>query len=146
MIKEIKMKSNPTLITLFLIFLSSISVYSQSYYWYNNEQINIDIDRTKINVTIQRDVDLSALLREFAITEVKQIEETEDNTLLYSVRLPSVNQYNSIVSFLKASRGIVSVSPYFGSSPNHSRGTSSFFYVKLHRIEDYELLFEFFVI
>ena len=134
-------------ISLFLVCLCSLSLYSQNYYWYDGNRIHIETDRTKINVTVERNVDLSALLRSFeAVSEMKQLELTENNTVLYSVRLSSSSMYDHIVNYLKSSEGVISVSPYFGGTPESSRGTSSFFYVKLRKIEDYELLNEFFVI
>ena len=128
--------------TILFLFLCSTSIYSQDYYWYNGSRVNLNIDSTKINVTTAREVNLSNLLREFGITEVKQIEATVNNNLLFSVELPIKEMYNSVVNFLKSRNDIISVSPYFGR-PNNSIGTSSFFYIKLHKEDDIELLSNF---
>ena len=108
-------------ISLFLVCLCSLSLYSQNYYWYDGNRIYVETDRTKINVTVERNVDLSALLRGFeAVSEMKQLELTENNTVLYSVRLSSSSMYDYIVNYLKSNEGIISVSPYFGTFPRRS--------------------------
>lgn len=138
------MKSKQTIILLFL-FLYSMSIYSQSYYWYDNTKIKLDIDSTKINVTTTIDVDLSSLLRmrEFSGLDVKQIEKTKNNTLLFSVDLQSTKIYSNIVDYLKTIKEVISVSPYFKRGENNPIGTSSFFYIKLYKEDDYKLLSEF---
>ena len=135
--------NNKFIIAILFVLLFSLSLYSQDYYWYNNNRINIEIDNTKLNVTTLIEVDLSSVLREFSVSEVKQIERTKNNTLLFSVDLHSTELYGRIVNYLKLIDGIVSVSPYFKRGENNSIGTSSFFYIKLHKEEDYELLAEF---
>ena len=122
----------------------SLSVYSQDYYWFNGNRIKLEIYSTKINVTTTIELDFSSSLKEFGATEVKQIERSKNNTFLFSVDLSSSKVYNDIVNYLKSSERVVSVSPYFQRGENvNSIGTSSFFYVRLHKEDDYKLLVDF---
>ena len=129
---------------LLLIFLLSISVYSQDYYWYKGNRVNLYADSTKLNITTSMNVKLSEILQEFnQNVEILSTTTTENNTLFYSVKLNSPQLYKAIINFLKTKEEIICVSLYYMCSENASIGTSSFFYVNLKREEDFNLLQEY---
>ena len=126
-----------------LMFLFSISVYSQDYYWYKGSKIELEIDSSKINVTTATETNLQGLLFEFASnSKVKELERS-NNTSLFSVELASTKSYNNIIDNLKSNKDVICISPYYKRGYNNSIGTSSYFYIKLRKKDDYKLLTEF---
>ena len=73
------------IITLLFVLLYSISAYSQDYYWYRGEKIELERDSTKINVTTLIDTDLSMLLKEFGENlEIKKMQTTKNKNLVFN--------------------------------------------------------------
>jgi len=81
--------NNTILIASLLILSNFISLFSQEYYWYKDEKIQLSIDSTIINVTTTLEANLSSILNGIPISEIKQIEKTINNQLLFSVKLIS---------------------------------------------------------
>jgi len=114
--------ANKTIKNVLLIFLCSISLCAENYYWYKGEKINLVVDSTKINVTTNKNVELQTLLSDFETTKV-----TKNNASLFSVELASTKSYNNIIDNLKSNKDVICISPYYNIDfylINNTRGIS----------------------
>jgi len=86
------MYKNKIKITLLFALLCTVSAFSQDFYWYRGEKVKIEIDSTKVNITVKENADISTVLRE--VQEIPQQVRNDSRSSLHTVELQNVRNYS----------------------------------------------------
>ena len=126
-----------------VVFLCTSAYAQQEYYYYKGVKQFLTLDKTKVNITAEDKF------------QMEKIEES--NIKLLVMKKSSINQdamfgqisfhseikekeYNEIITSLCNDKYVIAVHPNFITSYNLDLGMSSYFYVKLRKDTDYEVL------
>ena len=139
---------NKLFTSIVLFFAGIILVNAQSdYYYYQGEKILLTLDRSQIFVIVNENFQKSEIdnkyFEDFNIEEEKTTLKKDKFVTLKFKEVPINQNFLSEIDKLKNTTNIKNVSKFFkrgdGLSISHA---SNFFFVKLKKIEDYQLLLD----
>lgn len=112
------------------------------YYYYKGEKIFLSLDMKKLNITttlkFQKE-QLESLDIENLTMTVSDRKDAMFGTV-YMNSIQSISQYQEFISKLNKEKDVISVHPNFITKSNKEIGMSSYFYVRLKKESDIDLL------
>jgi subtilisin family serine protease len=129
------------------IMILCVSLYAQSeyYYYYKGEKQYLTLDETKINITVSKSFQIESLnkfsLKEFNIEKDLAIPDVMFGYVNFS-SVSNQTEYNQIINSLTRNKDVIAIHPNFFTSEKIEIGMSSYFYVRLKDISDYNILSE----
>ena len=128
----------------FLFFGVIAGAQSQNFYYYKNNKVPIELDRTGLTLIVEESFSVSDL-RAYNFKPFEfQIDSTNNNTDKYAVidLSNTVNQseYRQLLKTLNAIPNVIKANPNFKNSVDEDIGLSNYFYVKLKSPSDFHVL------
>jgi len=132
------MKKN---ILFFVLLFVTALLNAQSFYYYNGQQIELTVDKSRVNIITDDNSTISSAVisQNIGISFTDSILSTTIRKISFGV-MPSENQYNTVVNDLRQNQIVKKVVPYFVRGNAESIGTSDIFYVKLKNVNDLSVL------
>jgi hypothetical protein len=140
------MKLKKTFYVVLLLFVPLFSIAQSNYYYYNGEQVTLNVNYNYVNIVMSNSFDESHLtsigLAPFTIRtegEMRNGEHKKFAALEFSETINEQQTYNQKVSDLKSISGIEGVYPYYDYEGS-AIGVSNYFLVKLNNTSDIGIL------
>ena len=127
------------IIVFFAFFAETISQNQNYFYYYKGKKINIVLDKTRSTVISEKENASSTIRKSNDYTFEDEIKNCL--TIVFPKELSS-EQYSEKLKYLNKEKDVVKANPNFLTITGKRIGLSDYFYVKLHRNEDYNLLVE----
>ena len=127
------------IIVFFAFFAETISQNQNYFYYYKGKKINIVLDKTRSTVISEKE-NASSTMRK-SNDYIFEDEIKNCLTIVFPKELSS-EQYSEKLKYLNKEKDVVKANPNFLTITGKRIGLSDYFYVKLHRNEDYNLLVE----
>jgi parallel beta-helix repeat protein len=137
-----------TIIIILLAVIAYTGLYAQesnnsNYYYYKGEKQYLTLDKSRLNVTVSDDFQNGNLLESdfttlYFETDSSNIPKTF-GILEFETALNDM-EYHQKIENLMGNENIIAVHPNYLTKENISIGMSSYFYVKLKNISDYDVL------
>lgn len=143
-----------TVISFFILFSFITTIYSQDYYYYKSEKKPLELNIKYLYVFSNSKEDIKNIQSpKFKISSEIKTDQTTFNLNTSSSFLKekkywkeielqgiSNNDYVKLISTLRNTFPNMVIAPYFKNKNDDKIGLSNYFYVKLKRTEDYNLL------
>src|SRR5690554_7538657 len=129
------------------IMILCVSLYAQSeyYYYYKGGKQYLTLDKTKINITTSINFQIESVSK----SDLKEFDIEKDLTIpdvmfgyIKLLSEPNQIEYKQIINSLTSNKDVIAVHPNFITPEKIEIGMSSYFYVRLKDVSDYNMLNE----
>ncbi|MFN2260548.1 MAG: S8 family serine peptidase [Psychroflexus sp.] len=135
---------------LFGLFLSTYSGYCDEmpYYYYYDEKVDLDINTSKLHISVTDDFDKNFLKSNVLIDEYSDLLKDKDEVngeFEFSTNLTlkdgiTTREYEQLITSLENQADVITISPFYFNSKGEEIGVTSFFHVKLNDVNDFQTL------
>jgi subtilisin family serine protease len=128
-----------------LAFLFSILGYAQSdyFYYYNNNKIFLNLDRSSVTLITETDF-LKSSVSTLNLKDFNLEQENLDTNYKFSKtefqQTPNIIEYFQKINLLNSNSKIIKANPNFTNTIGQKFGLSNYLYIKLKNSSDYQLL------
>ena len=137
------MKTYILLLSLFLPMFLMGQTTDEYYYYYNGKRIPLELNRDYVSISSKK-VEVSNLPNNVSVQGRPAL--SEEGNYLREIRIGeniTEKTYMNRISLLEKDRDIISILPYFKTKNNDKIGVSNYFFVKLKKDSDEDLLYSF---
>ena len=137
------MKTYILLLSLFLPMFLMGQTTDEYYYYYNGKRIPLELNRDYVSISSKK-VEVSNLPNNVSVQGRPAL--SEEGNYLREIRIGeniTEKTYMDRISLLEKDRDIISILPYFKTKNNDKIGVSNYFFVKLKKDSDEDLLYSF---
>lgn len=128
-----------------LAFLFSILGYAQSdyFYYYNNNKIFLNLDRSSVTLITETDF-LKSSVNTLNLKDFNLEQENLNTNYKFSKtefqQTPNIIEYFQKINLLNSNSKIIKANPNFTNTIGQKFGLSNYLYIKLKNSSDYQLL------
>ena len=131
------------MLSLFLPMFLMGQTTDEYYYYYNGKRIPLELNRDYVSISSKK-VEVSNLPNNVSVQGRPAL--SEEGNYLREIRIGeniTEKTYMDRISLLEKDRDIISILPYFKTKNNDKIGVSNYFFVKLKKDSDEDLLYSF---
>ena len=131
------------MLSLFLPMFLMGQTTDEYYYYYNGKRIPLELNRDYVSISSKK-VEVSNLPNNVSVQGRPAL--SEEGNYLREIRIGeniTEKTYMHRISLLEKDRDIISILPYFKTKNNDKIGVSNYFFVKLKKDSDEDLLYSF---